>query len=137
MSFWDFMWTILVFYVFIAYLMVLFRVIGDIFRDRSTGGFAKALWMLALIFLPFVTLLVYLIAKGSGMAERHAEQVRAMEESQAAYIRDVAATAPRAQVATPAEQVAQAKSLLDSGAITSAEFDSLKSTALAKAPVLS
>jgi hypothetical protein len=137
MSFWEFIWVIFVTYLFIAYFVVLFHVIGDIFRDPDNGGFAKAMWMLALIFLPFITLLVYLIAKGSGMARRSEEQARAMAASQAAYIREVAATAPGPRTATPAEQIAQAKSLLDSGAITSAEFESLKSTALAKAPVLS
>src|SRR5829696_9055532 len=108
MSFWDFMW-----FIFISYLMVMFHVIGDIFRDRSTGGFAKAMWILALIFVPVLTLLVYLIAKGRSMAERSMERAREMRETQEAYIREVAATAPETRVATPAEQVAQAKTLLD------------------------
>jgi hypothetical protein len=137
MSFGDFIWFIFVSYLFFAYLMVMFSVIRDIFRDNSTGGFAKAMWILALIFLPFVTLVVYLIAKGRSMAERSLQSAQAMRDSQEAYIRDVARTAPAAKAATPVDQIAQAKTLLDSGAITSAEFESMKATALAGSPVLS
>jgi Phospholipase_D-nuclease N-terminal len=131
MSFWDFMWFIFVSYLFIAYLMVMFHVIGDIFRDRSTGGFAKAMWIVALIFVPVLTLLIYLIAKGRGMAERSMERAREMREAQEAYIRDVASAAPETHVSSPTEQVAQAKTLLDTGAISSAEYESLKAGALA------
>jgi hypothetical protein len=134
-SFWDVLWFIFISYLFIAYLMVLFRVIVDIFRDDSTGGFVKALWTLALIFVPFLTLLIYVIAKGRGMAERSMEQMQAARASQEAYIRDVAASSPGTRSATPVEQVAQAKSLLDSGAITSAEFETMKASALARAGV--
>jgi heme/copper-type cytochrome/quinol oxidase subunit 2 len=131
MSFWDFMWFIFVSYVFIAYLMVMFSVIGDIFRDRSTGGFSKALWIVAMIFLPVLTLLVYLIAKGRGMAERSVERAQQMQHNQEAYIREVAASAPAARAATPVDQVTQAKALLDSGTISPAEFESMKAKALA------
>jgi len=139
-SFWDVLWFIFISYLFIAYLMVLFHVIVDIFRDDSTGGFVKALWTLALIFVPFLTLLIYVIAKGRGMAERSMQQAKAARASQEAYIRDVAASSPGARSATPVEQVAQAKSLLDSGAITAAEFESMKAAALGgtrATPVLS
>jgi hypothetical protein len=131
MSFWDFMWFIFISYVFIAYLIVLFRVIGDIFHDQSSGGFAKALWIVALIFVPFITLLVYLIAKGRGMAERSMQHAADMQRTQEAYIREVAASAPATHAPTAADQVTQAKALLDAGTISTAEFESMKAKALA------
>ena len=109
-----------------CYLMVLFQVITDLFRDKDLSGWWKALWIIFLIILPFLSLLIYLIARGRGMAERQAGQ---MQEAQAAtdqYIKSVAS-----QGASPADQIASAKSLLDSGAITQQEFDQLKQKALA------
>jgi len=79
MSFWDIIWFIFVAYVFFAYLMVLFSVIADIFRNRETSGFLKAVWILLLIVLPILTVLVYLIANGSSMNERAARQADAMQ----------------------------------------------------------
>ena len=125
MSFWDIIWFIVISFAFIAYLMVMFSIIADLFRDRETGGFAKAVWILALIFLPFLTALIYLIARGGGMAERSAEHARAVQSAQESYIKNVAGTA------SPVDQVAQAKALLDSGAISASEYESLKSKALA------
>lgn len=124
MSFWDIVWFIVISFAFIAYLMVMFSIIGDIFRDRETGGFAKAVWIVALIFLPFLTALVYLIARGGGMAERSAQSARAMQAAQESYIKDVAGTS------SPVDEVTKAKALLDAGAISPAEFDSLKTRAL-------
>ncbi len=103
--------------------MTLFSIIGDIFRDRSLSGFAKAVWFIFLIFVPILTALVYLIARGGGMAERDAETVRRYKSAQDDYIKSVAGT-------SPADQIAQAKSLLDSGAISQAEYDQLKAKAL-------
>jgi hypothetical protein len=114
MNFWDFvLWFFWVF-VFVAYLMVIFSIIGDIFRDSSLNGWLKALWMLFLIFVPFLTALIYLIARGPGMQKR--------------YIRETAGTAGGA---SPTEEISKAKALLDSGAISQAEFDALKAKALA------
>jgi hypothetical protein len=124
MSFWDIIWFIFVAYVFFAYLMVLFSVIGDIFRNRETSGFTKALWILLLIVLPFITLIVYLITHGSGMAERTSRQSEAIQAQQEAYVKNLAGTN------SPADQVTQAKKLLDSGAISQPEYDSLKAKAL-------
>jgi len=124
MSFWNIIWFIFVSYVFFAYLMVLFSIIADVFRDRETGGFAKAIWILALIVLPFLSVFVYLITRGSGMHERADRQMMAAQEQQESYIKSVAGTA------SPIDQVGQAKSLLDSGAITQAEFDAIKAKAL-------
>jgi ABC-type multidrug transport system fused ATPase/permease subunit len=126
MDFWDFFWLLVWSFFFVFYLMVLFHVIGDLFRDKDLSGWWKALWIIFLIIFPFLSLLIYLIARGQGMAER---QAGAMREAQAAtdqYIKSVAS-----QGSSPADQIASAKSLLDSGAISQAEFDQLKQKALA------
>jgi Phospholipase_D-nuclease N-terminal len=125
MSFWDIVWFIFITWVFVAYLMVLFRIIGDIFRDQELSGIGKAVWMIALVFLPFLTAFVYLISRGRSMAERSADAAAAHRKQQDAYIRDVAGSK------SPAEQITQARALLDSGTITQPEFEALKSKALA------
>ncbi len=126
-SFWDIVWFIFIFFAFMAYLMVIFNVIGDLFRDDSVSGWVKALWIIALIFLPFLTLLLYLIVRGKGMAERTAAGMEKARRAQDEYVRSVAGSS-----ATSApEQIAKAKELLDSGAITADEFAALKSKALA------
>jgi hypothetical protein len=127
MDFWEFFWLIVAAFVFFAYLMMLFSIFADIFRDHELGGWGKALWSLFLIFAPFFGALVYLIARGSGMAARSAKQAQEYQAAQAAYIRSVAADT----AASPADQVARAKQLLDSGAITQQEFDAIKAKALA------
>ena len=126
MSFWDVIWFIIVSFAFIAYLMVMFSIIMDLFRDRETSGLMKAVWIVFLIFLPFLTALIYLIARGNGMAERNVRSAEEMKAQQDAYIKSVAGGG-----ASPADQIAQAKALLDSGSITQAEFDQLKAKALA------
>ncbi|MCT9821084.1 SHOCT domain-containing protein [Microbacterium sp. W1N] len=112
-------------FVFVSCLMVVFSIIGDIFRDDSMNGWVKALWIILLVFLPLLTALVYLIARGPKMRERSMERARAMQAEQVAYIRATASTA------SPAEEIAKAKGLLDAGAISPAEFDTLKSRVLA------
>lgn len=124
MSFWDIVWFIFISFAFVAYLMVMFSIITDLFRDRETSGFVKAVWIVALIFLPLLTSLVYLIARGGGMAERSARSAEAMRQQQDAYIREVAGKT------TPADQIAQAKAMLDAGAISQEEYDTLKAKAL-------
>jgi hypothetical protein len=124
MSFWQIIWFIFVAYVFFAYLMVLFSVIGDIFRNRETSGLTKALWILLLIVLPIITVIVYLIIDGQAMAERSAARSLEAQAQQDSYIKNVAGTN------SPADQVAQAKTLLDSGAISPAEYETLKAKAL-------
>ena len=113
-------------YVFIAYLMVLFSIIGDIFRDSELNGWLKAVWIIFLIFVPILTALVYLIARGRGMSQRSAATARAMREAQDDYIRQTAGT-----TTSGVDDIAKAKSLLDSGAISPAEFQALKTKALA------
>lgn len=124
MSFWDIIWFIIVTFAFVAYLMVLFSILSDLFRDKDTGGFAKAIWVIALIFFPFFTALIYLIARGQGMAERNVKAAKDMQDAQSAYIRDVAGS-------SAADQIHKAKELLDAGAISQAEYDAIKAKALA------
>ena len=127
MSFWDIVWFIFIFFAFMAYLMVIFSVIGDLFRDDSVSGWVKALWIIALIFLPFLTLLLYLIVRGKGMAERTAAGMEKARRAQDEYVRSVAGSS----TTSAPEQIAKAKELLDSGAITADEFNALKAKALA------
>jgi predicted PurR-regulated permease PerM len=124
MSFWDIIWFIIVSFAFIAYLMVLFNIVTDLFRDRGLSGWVKAVWMICLIFFPFITAVVYLVTRGRGMAERQMAVVTDARAAQDAYIRSVAGQS------SASNQIAQAKSLLDAGTITQAEFDSLKAKAL-------
>jgi len=123
MSFWNVFWLIIVSFAFIAYLMVMFNIIIDLFRDRDTSGGLKAVWFICLIFFPFLTAVVYLIARGPGMAQRQSAAMDRAKSAQDDYIRSVAG-------ASSTEQIAQAKSLLESGAISQAEFDALKAKAL-------
>ena len=125
-SFWDFFWFILSFFLLMAYLVVLFQILTDLFRDRELSGWWKAVWVFCLIFFPIITALVYLIARGHGMTERGAAAMRAAQADTDAYIRSVSAGA-----GSPADEIARAKSLRDSGAIDEAEFQALKAKALA------
>jgi hypothetical protein len=125
MSFWDIVWFIFITWALVAYLMVMFRIIGDIFRDRDMSGWGKAAWCLALVFVPFITALVYIGTRGRAMAERSMDAAAAQRRQQDEYIRDVAGTT------SPADQITQARALLDSGAISQPEYDALKSKALA------
>jgi hypothetical protein len=125
MSFWDVVWFIIISFAFIAYLMTLFSILTDIFRDRDTSGIAKALWLLCLFFLPFLTALVYVIVRGHAMADRSVASAQAARRQQEDYIREVAGSA------TPTDQIARAKAMLDSGTISQSEFDLLKTKALA------
>jgi len=125
MGFWDFLWLLFWTYIFVAYLMLLFHIIADVFRDRDLGGFAKALWMIVLIVVPFLGALIYLIARGRGMAERQAGAVRQAQAETEQYIQSVA-SAPNS-----ADQIASAKALLDDGTITPTEYERLKEKALA------
>ncbi|MBF6170587.1 PLDc N-terminal domain-containing protein [Nocardia blacklockiae] len=115
MSFWDIVWFIIVSFFFVAYLMVLFSILADLFRDHRLPGWAKALWVVCLLFVPFVTALIYLIVRGRAMAERSAADLRRRQEAEADYIRRVArADSP---------PLADAARLHDEGLLTDAEFD--------------
>jgi hypothetical protein len=125
MSFWDFMLFLLWSYIFVAYLMVMFQIIGDLFRDREVSGGMKALWFIGLLLLPVITAVVYLITRGRGMAERQGQRIQQVRGETEEYIQSVAARA------NPAEQITSAKALLDAGTITHSEFDVMKAKALA------
>ena len=86
MSFWDFFWLLIWSYIFVAYLVVLFHIAADIFRDRDLGGFAKALWIIGLIVAPILVALIYLIARGRGMAERQASRAQQSRAETDRYI---------------------------------------------------
>lgn len=128
MDFWTwiawFFWA----FVFFAYLMVLFSILGDLFRDSSVNGWVKAIWIIFLIFVPFLTALIYLIARGNGMTKRSMKQAAEMRKAQDEYIRQAAGSAGGGSTV---DDISKAKSLLDSGAISQAEFDALKAKALA------
>ncbi|WP_040794106.1 SHOCT domain-containing protein [Nocardia higoensis] len=124
MSFWEVLWLIVVSFAFIAYLLVLFHIIADLFRDRETSGWVKAVWIVFLFLLPLLTSLVYVIVRGKGMQERAMAQAQEWQSEQQTYIRETAGT-------SPAAQIADAKRLLAEGAITEQEFELLKAKALA------
>jgi len=124
-NFWDLVWLMFGTFFFISYLMILFQVVADLFRDSKLSGVAKGVWIVALVFLPLLTALAYVITRGRGMAERQRavqEQTKADAE---AYIRQVAGGP------SPADQIASARKLLDAGTITQEEFARLKAKALA------
>ena len=122
---WDFFVWLFWLYVFFACIWIFITVFVDIFRDHELNGWAKALWVIFLVFLPFLAAFVYLIARGKGMTQRNLERAQAMNAQQSEYIRSVAGTQQSA-----AGEIESAKRLLDSGAITAAEYEALKAKAL-------
>ena len=129
----SFLLAMLEFFIFLAWLMCVFWVFGDIFRSRDLGGFAKTMWVLFIIILPFIGMLVYLIARGGGMSERTMEATVEARRKQDAYIRSVAGSDGASAGGGPATEIASAKQLLDSGVIDAGEFERLKAAALATA----
>jgi hypothetical protein len=125
-SFWDLLWTMLLIFAWIAFFMLLFFVLIDVFRRHDISGWKKTAWVLFMIFLPFIGILSYLVVNGNGMAERNVKEAQDQQAATDEYIRSVAG-------ASPTDQIAQAKGLLDSGAITQEEFDQIKANALASA----
>jgi len=123
--FMDVLWTIVIFFAWVCWIMVLFRVFADLFRRHDVSGWGKAAWIVLMIVLPFLGVLIYLIAQGRGMADRDVHQARAAQEQFDDYVKTVATKSG------PADQIDRAKQLLDSGAIDQAEFARLKEKALA------
>jgi hypothetical protein len=121
MTFWNIIWFIAITYALVAYLMLLFNIIADLFHDREVSGWAKAGWMIALIFLPFLTALVYLGVRGRDMSERQYQRAQEMRQAQYAT----------SGVTSPTEEISKAKSMLDAGVLDRAEYDALKLKALA------
>jgi hypothetical protein len=112
-------WSMIWFFLFFMWIMLVFRVFGDIFRDQETGGFAKVLWIVFIIVLPFLGVFIYLIARGNKMAEREVASIKAQDEAARAYIKDAAG-------ASSADELARLAELKDKGVISDAEFASLK-----------
>jgi hypothetical protein len=124
-NFWDvLLWTLWIF-VWIGAIVIWFRCLVDMFSDDSLSGWGKAAWAVVLIFVPWLGVIVYLVARGRSMSDRQAAATKAQQDAQDAYVRQVVGAS-----ASPAEQLSQAKSLLDSGAITPSEYDALKAKAL-------
>jgi hypothetical protein len=121
-------WTMLWFFLWIAWIILLFKVFGDIFRSHDMGGWAKALWSIFVILVPFLGVFVYVIARGHGMTQRDVEQSRAHEQAFQAYVRDAAGTAGTAGMADELTKLADLK---ERGAITDAEFADQKAKLLA------
>jgi ABC-type Fe3+ transport system permease subunit len=120
-------WTILIFFGFVIWLTILFQVIADIFSRHDISGFAKVAWIVVVVVLPYLGVFIYLIAEHDGMAERAVKKQQEAQSQVDQYVQSVAAKGD------PAEQIAKAKTLLDSGAITQVEFDQIKQKALAGA----
>ena len=124
-TFWQVIWTMFIFFMWVIWIWLLIVVFSDLFRRHDTSGWAKAGWAVFIILLPFLGVFIYLIAQGKQMGERRMAEVQAAQQDMDTYVKQVAASAD------PAEQIAKAKQLLDSGAIDQAEFDALKAKALA------
>ena len=120
----DVLWSMCIFFLFVIWIWILITVFGDIFRRRDIGGGMKAVWIIFVIVLPYLGVFIYLIAEGHKMADRNAERMHAARAQQDDYIKSVAGS-------SAADQITQAKQLLDTGAITQAEFDTMKQKALA------
>ena len=112
-------------FVFFAYLMVLFSIIGDLFRDTELSGWLKAIWIIFLIFVPFLTALIYLIARGNGMRDRTIKAQAEAKEHFDQYVRQ------QAHAASPADELHKLNELKEKGALTDAEFDQAKAKLLA------
>ena len=123
-NFWDFIWLMVTAFFMVIYLIIMFQVVVDIFRDHKLGGIGKALWIVALIVAPFLSVLAYLIVRGAGMSERQMSTLQQNREQAEAYLRGMV------QAKSPAEQIADAKALLDAGVISADEYSALKAKAL-------
>jgi hypothetical protein len=121
----DVLWSMIIFFAWVAWLFILFRVIADIFRRHDTSGWGKAVWLIFVIVLPFLGVLIYLIANGDEMGKRDLEHARAAQASMDDYVKSVAGSGGAAA------EIDKAKQLLDSGAITQTEFEAIKAKAIA------
>jgi hypothetical protein len=122
---WNIIWLLFWSFAFVAYLFALFAIIADLFRDQKLNGWWKAVWIIFLIFVPFLTALIYVIARGSGMAERSMKDAAETQRETDQYIRSVAGSG-----ASPTDEIAKAKKLLDDGTITAEEYAAIKAKVL-------
>jgi len=118
-------WTMLIFFAFVIWIWILITVLADLFRRHDLSGLAKVLWIIFIVVIPYLGVFVYLIAEHKGMSERAMKDQQAAQAQVDDYVKSVAGRSD------PAEQIAKAKSLLDQGTISQAEFDSIKQQALA------
>ena len=125
--FMDVLWSMIIFFAWVAWIWILIVILTDVFRRHDIGGWTKALWTIFLVVIPFLGVLVYLVAQHDGMAERQQKDVQAQQDQFDSYVRQAAGTGGGG----PASEIAKAKELLDSGAITQSEFDTLKAKAVA------
>jgi ABC-type multidrug transport system fused ATPase/permease subunit len=121
----DILWTMFIFFLFVIWIWILITVFTDVFRRKDIGGGSKTLWIIFVILLPYLGVFVYLIANHDGMADRNIQRMQQQQQQTDAYIQSVAGSGGSAA------EIEKAKGLLDSGAITQAEFESMKAKALA------
>jgi hypothetical protein len=121
----NILWTMIIFFAWVAWIWILITILIDVFRRRDISGWAKAAWVVFLVVLPFIGVLVYLIANHEGMADRSAQEDKSERAEVDDYVRSVAGSGG------PAAEIDKAKQLLDSGAITQSEFEAIKAKALA------
>ena len=121
----EVLWTLLIFFLWVMWFWLLIGIIGDVFRRRDIGGGKKTVWLIFVLFVPFIGVLAYVLANSDGMAERNMERARAHQSQFDDYVRETAGSGGAAA------EIDKAKQLLDSGAITQAEFDAIKAKALA------
>ena len=118
----DVLWTIIIFFFWVIWIWIVITVLIDVFRRHDIGGFAKALWVIFVVILPWLGVLIYLIVEHDGMRERSMKQAQAQQDQFDQYVHEAAGGS--------ADEIAKAKQLLDQGAITQEEFDALKAKAL-------
>ena len=121
----DVLWTMLIFFLWVMWFWLLIVIIGDVFRRRDIGGGKKTIWLIFILFVPFIGVLAYVLANSDGMAERNLERARSQRAQMDEYVRETAGSGGAAA------EIDKAKQLLDTGAITQAEFDAIKAKALA------
>ncbi|HEX2496964.1 MAG TPA: PLDc N-terminal domain-containing protein [Gaiellaceae bacterium] len=121
----DVLWTMLIFFLWVMWFWLLIVIIGDVFRRHDIGGGKKTIWLIFILFVPFIGVLAYVLANSDGMAERNMERARSQRAQMDDYVRETAGSGGAAA------EIDKAKQLLDSGAISQAEFDAIKAKALA------
>ncbi len=127
-TFWDALWTIIVFFIWVLWFFLLIKIVVDIFRRHDVGGGKKVVWLIFILFVPFIGAFAYIIANGDDMAKRDMERAQAQQAQFNDYVQSVASTGGGGGAAA---EIDKAKQLLDSGAISQSEYDALKAKALA------
>jgi hypothetical protein len=122
-NFWDLVLLMISTFLLLAYLVIMFQIVVDLFRDSELGGGSKVLWIIGLVFLPMITAIIYVVGRGKGMAARQQASLRRAQSDAEPYIKTVAGK-------SPASDIAEAKALLDAGTISQEEFAELKAKAL-------